>query len=42
VVVEREIAELRSSSATLADAGQHERAAELIEIASTVEEVLAG
>jgi hypothetical protein len=41
-VVQREIAELRSASSTLAAAGQHERAAELIQIAETVEEVLEG
>ncbi len=39
-VVERELAELRASSAVLADAGEHERSAELARLAETVEEVL--
>jgi hypothetical protein len=41
-VVEREIAELRSSAAALAEAGHHERCTELVRIAEAVEEVLKG
>lgn len=41
-LVEREVAELRSSSAALAEAGRHERSSELIRIAETLEEVLKG
>ncbi|MBB3045528.1 hypothetical protein [Nocardioides soli] len=41
-VVEREIAELRSSAAALATAGQHERSTELVRIAETVEAVVPG
>lgn len=41
-LVEREIAELRSSAATLAEMGQHERAAELLRAAEIVEEAAAG
>lgn len=41
-LVEREVAELRSASATLAAVDQHERARELIQIAEIVEEVLNG
>ena len=41
-VVGREVAELRSSSAALAAAGQHERAAELVRMAQSVEDVLEG
>lgn len=39
-VVQREIAELRSASATLVAAGQHERAEELMDLAERVEQVL--
>jgi hypothetical protein len=41
-VVEREVAELRSASATLAAAGRHERATELTHMAGTVEDILNG
>ena len=41
-VVEREVAELRSASSTLAAAGQHQRASELTQLAECVEEVLEG
>jgi hypothetical protein len=36
----REIAELRSSAATLAEVGRHERSAELARMAESVEELL--
>jgi hypothetical protein len=39
-VVEREVVELRSSSAQLAGAGQQERSAELAEAAETIEALL--
>jgi hypothetical protein len=39
-LVEREVAELRQSAATLAEAGQDERSAELTRIAETVEQLL--
>ncbi|MDX6234373.1 MAG: uncharacterized protein QOH68_3478 [Nocardioidaceae bacterium] len=39
-LVEREAAELRSASAALAAAGQHERATERIQVAEKVENVL--
>lgn len=39
-VMGREVAELRSASATLVAANQHERASELIQMAEAVEEVL--
>ncbi len=39
-VVEREVAEMRSSSAALAAAGEHERSSELVRLAETVEDVL--
>jgi hypothetical protein len=41
-LVAREVAELRSASATLAEAGRHERSAELAKAADTVEELLKG
>jgi hypothetical protein len=41
-LVEREVAELRSASSTLAAAGQLERASELIQIAESVEQLLKG
>ena len=41
-VVMREVAELRSASATLAAAGRHERATELTHMAGTVEDILNG
>ena len=39
-VVMREVAELRSASATLVAAGQHERASELVHMAESVEDML--
>lgn len=39
-LVAREVAELRLSSETLAKAGRHERSAEVLQMAETVEEVL--
>lgn len=41
-LVAREVAELRSSAATLAEAGRHERSEKLIRRAETVEELLNG
>lgn len=41
-LIEREIADLRSSAAVLADAGQHERSSSLIQAAATLEEALTG
>jgi uncharacterized protein YqeY len=41
-LVEREIAELRSSAAALAEAGRDERSAELVRLAHTAEDVLKG
>lgn len=41
-LVEREVAELRLSAATLAVVGQDERSSELIRLAETVEELLHG
>jgi uncharacterized protein len=42
IVVELEVAELRSASATLASAGRDERASELMQMAETVEDILKG
>jgi len=41
-LVAREVAGLRSSAATLAEAGRHERSEKLIRRAETVEELLNG
>ena len=41
-LVEREVAELRESAATLTEVGQDERSAELTRIAGTVEQLLDG
>ncbi len=39
-LVEREVAELRSASATFATAGQQQRASELIQVAENLESIL--
>jgi hypothetical protein len=41
-LVEREVADLRSTSATLAAAGRHDRSAELLHAAHTLEGILEG
>lgn len=41
-LIDREVAEMRSSAATLAEAGGHERAAELLRVADIVEHAVTG